>query len=69
MAAKPVLCSCNDNSLHLYDLTSFTERGKILAKQEIRSIRIGPGGLFFSGDGSGQVKVWKLSTQPTAIQR
>ncbi|XP_048600150.1 zinc finger CCCH domain-containing protein 48 isoform X1 [Brassica napus] len=66
--AKPVLlCSCNDNSLHLYDLPSFTERGKILAKQEIRSIQIGPGGIFFTGDGTGQVKVWKWSTQPTAI--
>ena len=45
----------------------FTERGKILAKQEIRSIQIGPGGIFFTGDGTGQVKVWKWSTQPTAI--
>ncbi|CAH2077980.1 unnamed protein product [Thlaspi arvense] len=67
--AKPVLlCSCNDNSLHLYDLPSFTERGKILAKQEIRSVQIGPGGIFFTGDGSGQVKVWKWCTEPTAIQ-
>jgi WD40 repeat protein len=66
--AKPVLlCSCNDNSLHLYDLPSFTERGKILAKQEIRSIQIGPGGIFFTGDGSGQVKVWKWSTESTPI--
>ncbi|XP_010555647.1 PREDICTED: zinc finger CCCH domain-containing protein 48 [Tarenaya hassleriana] len=65
--AKPVLlCSCNDNSLRLYDLPSFAERGKIFAKEEIRSIEIGPGGLFFTGDGSGQVKVWKWKTDPTA---
>ncbi|CAN8302216.1 unnamed protein product [Cochlearia groenlandica] len=65
--AKPVLlCSCNDNTLRLYDLPSFTERGKIFAKQEIRSIQIGPGGIFFTGDGTGQVKVWKWSTEPTA---
>uniref|UniRef100_A0A1J3D8S7 Zinc finger CCCH domain-containing protein 63 n=1 Tax=Noccaea caerulescens TaxID=107243 RepID=A0A1J3D8S7_NOCCA len=65
--AKPVLlCSCNDNSLRLYDLPSFTERGKIFAKQEIRSIQIGPGGIFFTGDGTGQVKVWKWSTEPAA---
>ncbi|KAG2299080.1 hypothetical protein Bca52824_035552 [Brassica carinata] len=64
--AKPVLlCSCNDSTLRLYDLPSFTERGKIFAKQEIRSIQIGPGGIFFSGDGTGQVKVWKWSTAPT----
>ncbi|GAB4858664.1 Zinc finger CCCH domain-containing protein 48 [Ancistrocladus abbreviatus] len=61
--AKPVLlCSSNDNSVRLYDLPSFLERGKIFAKQEIRSIQIGPGGLFFTGDGSGQVKIWKWST-------
>ncbi|KAF8116760.1 hypothetical protein N665_0014s0024 [Sinapis alba] len=65
--AKPVLlCSCNDNTLRLYDLPSFTERGKIFAKQEIRSIQIGPGGIFFTGDGTGQVKVWKWSTAPAA---
>jgi len=45
----------------------FTERGKILAKQEIRSIQIGPGGIFFTGDGSGQVKVWKWSSESTPI--
>lgn len=44
----------------------FTERGKIFAKQEIRSIQIGPGGIFFTGDGTGQVKVWKWGTEPTA---
>ncbi|KAJ0261766.1 Zinc finger CCCH domain-containing protein 63 [Hirschfeldia incana] len=65
--AKPVLlCSCNDNTLRLYDLPSFTERGKIFAKQEIRSVQIGPGGIFFTGDGTGQVKVWKWSTAPAA---
>jgi WD40 repeat protein len=65
--AKPVLlCACNDNTLRLYDLPSFTERGKIFAKQEIRAIQIGPGGIFFTGDGTGQVKVWKWCTEPTA---
>ncbi|GMH09048.1 hypothetical protein Nepgr_010888 [Nepenthes gracilis] len=60
--AKPVLlCSCNDNSVRLYDLPSFSERGKIFSKQEIRAIQIGPGGLFFTGDGSGQVRVWNWS--------
>ncbi|KAK6117550.1 hypothetical protein DH2020_048705 [Rehmannia glutinosa] len=64
--AKPVLlCSCNDNSIRAYDLPSFSERGKIFGKQEVRSIQIGPGGLFFTGDGSGQVRVWKWSAEPT----
>lgn len=58
--AKPVLfCALNDNSVRLYDLPSFSERGKIFAKEEIRSIQIGPGGLFFTGDGTGELKVWK----------
>ncbi|PKA53982.1 Zinc finger CCCH domain-containing protein 17 [Apostasia shenzhenica] len=57
---KPVLfCSCNDNTLRLYDLPSFSERGKIFAKEEVRAIQIGPGGLFFTGDGTGDIKVWK----------
>lgn len=61
--AKPVLfCSCNDNTVRLYDLPSFNERGKIFAKEEVRSIQIGPGGLFFTGDGSGELKVWKWLT-------
>lgn len=64
---KPVLlCSCNDNTVRAYDLPSFSERGKILSKKEIRSVQVGPGGLFFTGDGSGEARVWKWSSeQPT----
>ncbi|XP_022724808.1 zinc finger CCCH domain-containing protein 48-like isoform X2 [Durio zibethinus] len=59
--SKPVLlCACNDNSVRLYDLPSFSERGKIFAKEEIRAIEVGPGGLFFTGDGTG-FRVWKLA--------
>lgn len=64
---KPILlCSCNDNSVRLYDLPSFSERGKIHSKGEIRSIQAGPGGVFFTGDGTGQVKVWKWSAEHAA---
>ncbi|KAJ4792749.1 zinc finger WD40 repeat protein 1 [Rhynchospora pubera] len=57
---KPVLlCSLNDNSVHIYDLPSFNERGRIFAKQEIRAMQTGPTGLFFTGDGTGELKVWK----------
>ncbi|KAK4746568.1 hypothetical protein SAY87_025605 [Trapa incisa] len=60
LAGKPVLlCACNDNSVRVYDLPSFSERGKIFAKQEVRAIQPGPGGIFFTGDGTGQVRVWK----------
>ncbi|RZC57118.1 hypothetical protein C5167_004421 [Papaver somniferum] len=61
---KPVLlCSCNDNTVHLYDLPSFKERGKICAKGETRAIHTAPGGLFFTGDGNGELKVWKWNEQ------
>ncbi|XP_071929537.1 zinc finger CCCH domain-containing protein 48-like [Coffea arabica] len=66
---KPVLlCSCNDNCIRVYDLPSFCERGKIFAKQEVRSIQTGPPGLFFTGDGTGQVKVWQWSTESTSTK-
>ncbi|KAG0474461.1 hypothetical protein HPP92_014147 [Vanilla planifolia] len=61
--AKPILfASCNDNIIRLYDLPSFNERGKIYSKEEVRAIQVGPGGLFFTGDGSGDIKVWKWLT-------
>ncbi|EYU25047.1 hypothetical protein ABFS82_06G038800 [Erythranthe guttata] len=66
--AKPVLlCSLNDNTIRAYDLPSFSERGKIFSKKEVRAMQIGPGGLFFTGDGTGQVRVWKWS-EPTTVQ-
>ncbi|CAO2821093.1 unnamed protein product [Amaranthus hypochondriacus] len=63
---KPVLlCSTNANDVHIYDLPSFMERGKIMSKKEIRVIQAGPSGLFFTGDGNGQVRVWNWLTAPT----
>ncbi|KNA11612.1 hypothetical protein SOVF_133470 [Spinacia oleracea] len=63
--AKPVLlCSTNDNFVRIYDLPSFMERGKIISKQEIRAIQAGPSGLFFTGDGNGQVRVWNWIAEP-----
>ncbi|XP_068634487.1 zinc finger CCCH domain-containing protein 17-like [Aristolochia californica] len=66
--AKPVLlCACNDNTVCLYDLPSFSERGKLFSKEEVRAIQVGPGGLFFTGDGAGHVKVWKWMEQANNI--
>ncbi|KAJ6794030.1 zinc finger CCCH domain-containing protein 17-like [Iris pallida] len=66
--AKPVIfCSCNDNCVRLYDLPSFSERGKIFAKEEVRAIHTGPGGLFFTGEGTGELKVWKWVTNDTPV--
>ncbi|XP_042495573.1 zinc finger CCCH domain-containing protein 48-like [Macadamia integrifolia] len=64
---KPVLmCSCDDNTVHIYDLPSFSERGRIFSKDEVRVIQIAPGGLgfFFTGDGTGELRVWKWNDKP-----
>lgn len=62
--SKPVLlCSCNDNSVRLYDLPSFKERCRLFSRQEVRVLQLGSGGLFFTGDGEGELKVWKWDTQ------
>ncbi|XP_074279920.1 zinc finger CCCH domain-containing protein 48-like isoform X2 [Silene latifolia] len=61
-AGNPILlCSCNDNSVRLYDLPSFVERGRIYANEEVKTIHIGPGGHFFTGDAAGTVSVWRCS--------
>lgn len=46
-------------SIVLNSVSRFSERGKIFAKQEVRAIQPGPGGIFFTGDGTGLVRVWK----------
>ncbi|KAJ1687963.1 hypothetical protein LUZ63_019353 [Rhynchospora breviuscula] len=55
-------CSVNDHTVRLYNLPSFERRGRIFAKKEVRALQTGPSGLFFTGDGTGDLKVWKWST-------
>ncbi|KAM7508886.1 hypothetical protein LguiA_019339 [Lonicera macranthoides] len=65
--AKPILlCSRKDNTVRLYDLPSFYERGQIFATTEVQSVQIGPGGLFFTSDATGQLFVWKLHGEVAA---
>eukprot|EP00250_Pteridium_aquilinum_P009336 c18604_g1_i1 orf=778-2208(-) len=54
-----LMCSLNDNTVHFLELPSFTDRGVFYSKDEVRALQVGPGGLVFSGDGAGCVKVWK----------
>ncbi|XP_022739935.1 zinc finger CCCH domain-containing protein 63-like [Durio zibethinus] len=62
---KPVLfCSCNDNTVRLYELPSFSERGRLFSKQEVRVIERGPDGLFFTGDATGSLTVWRWLQKP-----
>ncbi|KAI5421534.1 hypothetical protein KIW84_045092 [Lathyrus oleraceus] len=62
---KPILfCSTRDNSVRLYELPSFAERGRLFAKQEVGLVDIAPGGLFFTGDRTGLLTVWKWLEEP-----
>ncbi|GMY05041.1 zinc finger CCCH domain-containing protein 48-like isoform X2 [Fagus crenata] len=62
---KPIVyCSCGDNSVHIYELPSFTDRGRLFAKQDVNTLQIGPGGLFFTGDRTGLLTVWKSLAEP-----
>ncbi|GLT94889.1 hypothetical protein SLE2022_126030 [Rubroshorea leprosula] len=63
---QPVLlCSLKDNSVRVYQLPSFAEKGRISSIKEVKAMKTGPGGLFFTGDGTGTVAVWKWLEQPS----
>ncbi|XP_073061597.1 zinc finger CCCH domain-containing protein 48-like isoform X2 [Primulina eburnea] len=58
---KPVLlCSCKDNSVRLYDLPSFEERGRIFTRGEAKVVETGIERLFFIGDDTGDLTVCRL---------
>lgn len=44
----------------------FMERGRIFSRREVRVIETGPDGLFFTGDGTGMLSVWKLLAKRNA---
>ncbi|CAN1163370.1 Zinc finger CCCH domain-containing protein 17 [Linum perenne] len=61
---KPLLlCSWNDDSVGMYELPSFAEKGRVYSKGVVRSLGEGPRGLFFAGDASGLLTVWKLAEE------
>ncbi|KAJ1282218.1 hypothetical protein BS78_03G034600 [Paspalum vaginatum] len=63
----PVLfCSHhNSNCIRLLDLASFHEMGTLVSKKEVRTIELVDGGLLFTGDCSGELKVWRWAPQET----
>ncbi|CAI0391619.1 unnamed protein product [Linum tenue] len=64
---KPVLfCSWSNCSVGLYELPTLEERGRIYSQKEVRAIRSGPDGLFFTGDANGVVSVWKWAKADAA---
>ena len=48
---------------YLSNFTDF-ERGRLFAKREVQSIEVGPGGFFFTGDGTGLLMVGKWLEEP-----
>ncbi|KZV26717.1 hypothetical protein F511_34315 [Dorcoceras hygrometricum] len=58
---KPILlCSCSDNTVRLYDLPSFEERGRIFTRGEAKVVETGVDRLFFIGDATGDMTVCRL---------
>ncbi|XP_051116673.1 zinc finger CCCH domain-containing protein 48-like [Andrographis paniculata] len=61
--AKPILlCSYTDNTARLFELPTFSERGRIFSRHRIEVIRNDGDveGLFFTGDAAGELVVWKM---------
>lgn len=44
---------------HFCSAFRFNERGSLFSREEVRALQVGPGGLLFSGDSHGSVKVWR----------
>nr|CAB3471915.1 unnamed protein product [Digitaria exilis] len=62
---SPILfCSLhNSNCIRLLDLQSFKEVGTLFSNKEMRTIELAVGGPLFTGDCSGELKVWRWAPQ------
>eukprot|EP00897_Mesotaenium_endlicherianum_P008216 jgi/Mesen1/7422/ME000388S06640 len=61
---KPVLLvAYNDSTVRLFDLPTFTDRGLLFTREDTRTIHFSSQ-LLFTGDNSGDVKVWRWITPP-----
>ncbi|KAF8663216.1 hypothetical protein HU200_055820 [Digitaria exilis] len=62
---SPILfCSLhNRNCIRLLDLQSFKEVGTLFSNKEMRTIELADGGPLFTGDCSGELKVWRWGAQ------
>ncbi|GKU97699.1 hypothetical protein SLEP1_g10807 [Rubroshorea leprosula] len=61
---QPVLlCALKDSSVRVYQLPSFAEKGRISSSKEVKAMKTGPGDLFFTGNGTGTLAVWKWTVE------
>ncbi|XP_010527087.1 PREDICTED: zinc finger CCCH domain-containing protein 62-like isoform X2 [Tarenaya hassleriana] len=58
--AKPIIFSCENKTIYVYDLPSFAERGRIFLMHTVGTLMVGGGGQIYSGDRSGKLRVWSL---------
>ncbi|CAN0909043.1 Zinc finger CCCH domain-containing protein 17 [Linum grandiflorum] len=58
-----LLCSWNNESVGVYELPSFIEKGRIYSKGEVRGLGVGSKGMFFTGDASGVVTAWNMEEE------
>ncbi|CAN0870895.1 Zinc finger CCCH domain-containing protein 48 [Linum grandiflorum] len=60
-----LLCSWKNGTVGMYELPSFVEKGRMYSKGEVRGLGAGSEwkGMFFTGDASGVVNVWKLAEE------
>ncbi|XP_010553470.1 PREDICTED: zinc finger CCCH domain-containing protein 59-like [Tarenaya hassleriana] len=64
---KPIIfCSCENNTIYVYDLPSFTERGRIFSTHAVGTLTLGGDGQIYTGDRSGRLRVWSLGGQIAA---
>ncbi|CAO2161379.1 unnamed protein product [Urochloa humidicola] len=66
----PVLfCSLhNSNCIRLLDLPSFEDVGTLSSKKEVRTIELADGGPLFTGDCSGELKVWRWAPEDLDLE-
>ncbi|CAN0906933.1 Zinc finger CCCH domain-containing protein 17 [Linum grandiflorum] len=58
-----LLCSWNNESVGIYELPSFIEKGRMYSKGEVRGLGVGSKGMFFTGDASGVVTAWNMAEE------
>lgn len=61
LSGKPVLLVAYMNSsVRLYELPTFMERGTLFTREDVRALHVAPTAqIIFTGDNSGEVKVWR----------
>ena len=63
MRKSPVFFTERSSAFAWLSSSSFEEVGTLFSKKEVRAIELADGGPLFTGDGSGELKVWRWAPQ------